>query len=482
MINRSLIRIKTIQILYSYLLTRSDFHMESAPEASKATADSVFAYSVYLDYIFLLLKLSRIPVATGTKMLGPDSVLERNAVARELCREKEMAELLKAPGANAARFDAILPELTQRIAQSQPYNEVKNKRKFTLAGDAEFWKTVFEKVIAADPAVMRTLRATEGFTSAGAERGLAMMLDTITELVDARMLRGTAKADLDKSLQQAYDLYHALLYMPVLITDLAGSELELEERKYNPSAEAIVKCRRLLDNGFIATLAADPAIADYFAANPGADPTTWKKGNAMLEQLYSQIKQSEIFAAYMESMPGDYNGDVAFWRDVMRSIVLPSDALTESLETTSVYWNDDLHITGTFVLKTIKRSQHVDGNRDADEPLPLLPKFMNHDDEVFGSQLFDYVADNRETYRSYIDRFINSAAWDSERLAFMDIVITMAAVAELINFPSIPIAVTCNEYVEIANEYSTPRSGKFINGLLVSIIRMLDSEGRLNKK
>ena len=107
---------------------------------------------------------------------------------------------------------------------------------------------------------------------------------------------------------------------------------------------------------------------------------------------------------------------------------------------------------------------------------------MNHDDEVFGSQLFDYVADNRLTYRSYIDRFINSAAWDSERLAFMDIVITMAAVAELINFPSIPIAVTCNEYVEIANEYSTPRSGKFINGLLVSIIKMLDSEGRLNKK
>lgn len=481
MINRSLIRIKTIQILYSYLLTRSDFHMESAPEGSKATADSVFAYSVYLDYIFLLLKLSRIPVATGTKMLGPDSVLERNAVARELCREKEMAELLKAPGANGARFDAILPELAQRVAQSQPYNEVKNKRKFTLAGDAEFWKTVFEKVIAGDAAVSRTLRATEGFTTAGAEKGLAMLLNTLTELVDARMLRGTAKADLDKSLQQAYDLYHALLYMPVLITDLAGSELELEQRKYSPSADTIAKCRRLLDNGFTARLAADTAIADYFAANPGADPTTWKKGNAMLEQLYNQIKQSEIFAAYVESAPGDYNADVTFWRDAMRSIVLPSDALAESLETTSVYWNDDLHITGTFVLKTIKRAQRGESSRN-DEQLTLLPKFMNHDDEVFGSQLFDYVADNRLTYRSYIDRFINSAAWDSERLAFMDIVITMAAVAELINFPSIPIAVTCNEYVEIANEYSTPRSGKFINGLLVSIIKMLDSEGRLNKK
>ena len=138
MINRSLIRIKTIQILYSYLLTRSDFHMESAPRRVESHRRQRFRLFGLFGLYLLASQLSRIPVATGTRMLGPDSVLERNAVARELCREKEMAELLKAPGTNAARFDAVLPELAQRIAQSQPYNEVKNKRKFTLSGDAEF--------------------------------------------------------------------------------------------------------------------------------------------------------------------------------------------------------------------------------------------------------------------------------------------------------------------------------------------------------
>ena len=114
--------------------------------------------------------------------------------------------------------------------------------------------------------------------------------------------------------------------------------------------------------------------------------------------------------------------------------------------------------------------------------IDLLPKFMNHDDEVFGAQLFEYVVQNREKYRAYIDRFIDTKQWDTERLAFMDIIIMMTAIAELINYPSIPVPVTLNEYIEVANDYSTPRSGQFINGILFSVIKMLNEEGVINKK
>ena len=84
--------------------------------------------------------------------------------------------------------------------------------------------------------------------------------------------------------------------------------------------------------------------------------------------------------------------------------------------------------------------------------------------------------------RDLIDRFINEAAWDSDRLAFMDIVIMTAAITELLDYPAIPIPVTLNEYIEIANAYSTPRSGAFINGILYSVINHLRQEGRLIKK
>lgn len=107
---------------------------------------------------------------------------------------------------------------------------------------------------------------------------------------------------------------------------------------------------------------------------------------------------------------------------------------------------------------------------------------MNHDDEVFGAQLFEYVVKDRETYRSYIDSFIDTKQWDTERLAFMDIVIMMTAIAELIHYPSIPVPVTLNEYIEIANDYSTPRSGQFINGILYNVIKMLNEKGIINKQ
>ena len=64
----------------------------------------------------------------------------------------------------------------------------------------------------------------------------------------------------------------------------------------------------------------------------------------------------------------------------------------------------------------------------------------------------------------------------------MDIVLMLTAIAEIINFPTIPIPVTMNEYIEIANDYSTPRSGQFINGILFSVVKMLQTDGIIDKK
>lgn len=168
--------------------------------------------------------------------------------------------------------------------------------------------------------------------------------------------------------------------------------------------------------------------------------------------------------------------DCEFWRNVFKNIILPSDELAEALETKSVYWNDDLDIMGTFVLKTIKR---IGGS--AEEPVELLPKYKDEEDSRFGAELFMDAVNNLEEYRSYIDRFINASQWDPERLAFMDGVIMITAIAELLNYPLIPVPVTLNEYIEIANSYSTPRSGQFINGILYSVINYLRSEGKLTK-
>ena len=113
---------------------------------------------------------------------------------------------------------------------------------------------------------------------------------------------------------------------------------------------------------------------------------------------------------------------------------------------------------GTFVIKTIKQFA-----RDG-ESTRLLEKYKDKEDEKFGPTLFGLAVENHEEYRAIIDRHIDAAKWDTERIALMDIVILETALSEILNFPSVPLAVSVNEYVEIANWYSTARSGAFSTG------------------
>lgn len=493
MINRSLIRIKTVQILYSYLLTRSDFKLEAAPAPGDAR-DRRFAYSVYLDLLVLLLKLSAMPLGPKSGItLEPDPALKKNRVGKTLRDDAAVISVLAQRRDRLTMFDSCLSEILGAIQASAVYNDYKRKRKLEMSDDVTFWNTVFATIIRKHKGVERVLRRDESFTHLGFDTGVKMFVNTLSSFDDTRAAYRKARTDLDKSLSLAYSLYHALLYLPVCLTRLQEQRLDANKNKYLPTPEDLNPSLRFVDNLFVKALGECQPLIDYIGDNPEADPSSWRDSDVLMGRLLDSITASEAYAKYMESPAGDFATDAAFWREIMRSVIIPSDELAEALETKSVYWNDDLAIMSTFVLKTIRRSyaspavegeapDSAEDQTQATGSVRLLPKFMNTDDEVFGAQLFEYVVANRETYRSYIDRFIDTTQWDTERLAFMDIVIMLTAIAELINYPSIPVPVTMNEYIEIANDYSTSRSGQFINGILFSVIKMLNDEGIITKK
>ena len=319
---------------------------------------------------------------------------------------------------------------------------------------------------------------------------MKMFMDTISSFDDTQASYLKARKDLDDSLKMAYDLYHALMILPLRLTEAYRERIEANKNKNLPTEADLNPDMRLLDNLYIKAIERCEPLMEYVSENPDADPSEWRDSDLMYSRLLKTITGSDIYKTYLGTAEGDFATDAAFWRDIMRSIVFPSEELDETMESKSVYWNDDLDIMSTFVLKTMRRTyaaaeaseEDGDGIRQTPGEIVMLPKFMNRQDEVFGSQLFDYVVNNRETYRSYINRFIDNKSWDSERLAFMDIVLMMTAIAEVVNYPSIPVPVSLNEYIEIANNYSTPRSGQFINGILYSVIKALNEEGVINKK
>lgn len=462
---------KVVQLLYSYLLTRSDFRLFPSPE--RQTRDNRFAYETYINLILLLLELSgyKVNAADNSAPRLKDSKLSLK-VAKALSQDSEIREIIARGNTSVASYDDAVMPLYTAIINSSVYNDFSKKRSKDIADEVKFWIVILDTVIAKSAAVENAARESENFTQAGFVAGIRMLRDTLNAYNDNRSSFVQARQSLEDALDKAYELYHLLLLLPVEITRIQRDRINNAKSKYIPTSEDLNPNTRFIDNALVKAIENSDDMAAYLKGNP----INLDVHFPLIKKMLDTVLRSEIYENYMNAPTTDFAADCEFWRATMKSIILPSDALAELLETSSIYWNDDLEIMGTFAIKSIKQTAATGG-----EPMKLLPQYKDDDDANFGTQLFVDTVNNRETYRSYIDRFIDQSQWDSDRLAFMDIVIMMVAISELINYPAIPIPVTLNEYIEIANSYSTPRSGQFVNGMLFSIINFLKSEAIINK-
>ena len=201
----------------------------------------------------------------------------------------------------------------------------------------------------------------------------------------------------------------------------------------------------------------------------------WEDNIEFIRKMCQQIEQSETYKEYIATPTSDYEADRELWRKLYRQLIQENEDLDSILEEKSLYWNDDKEIVDTFVLKTIKRFDPE--KKDKQE---LLPEFKDMEDKEFAQKLFRSTILNADQYQRLMSE--STRNWDFSRLAYMDVVIMQIAIAEMLNFPAIPVSVTINEYVELAKLYSTPRSGGYINGMLDAIARNLVESGQLLKK
>lgn len=460
---------KVVQLLYSYLLTRSDFKLLPTPE--RQTRDDRFGYETYINLLLLLLELSGYKVSSNSPL---SSILNNKLslkVAKSLSADSDIKEIIARGNNNISDYDDAVKPIYNAIINSTIFNDFSKKRNKELTDEIEMWNVIFDTIIAKSPLVETAARHNENFTQAGFTKGFKMVKETLSAYSDNRLQLISAQQSLEKSLEKAYELYHLLLLLPVEITKVQRQRLENAKEKYIPTSDDLNPNTRFIDNQFVKTIEESKEMEEYLKDFPINMETHY----ILIKKLLEDVLQSEYYTDYMSAPETNLTTDCEFWRLVMKNIILPSDALAEILESSSIYWNDDLDIMGTFAIKTIKQIASNNGQ------VTLLPKYKDDDDARFGSILFTDTVKNRELYRTYIDKFIDTTQWDAERIAFMDIVVMMAAISELINFPAIPIPVTLNEYIEIANSYSTPRSGQFVNGMLFSIINYLKSERKLIK-
>ena len=280
----------------------------------------------------------------------------------------------------------------------------------------------------------------------------------------------SAEKELIFSLSKAYDLYNYLLALMVAVAKEAKRRLEILEAK--ALREGLPKpSTRFAYNRFTLQLEENRQLSDFISNQKH----TWADEPEFVGKLFDQIEQSQIYKDYMADPTDDYTTDRELWRKLYRTLIQENDDLDALLEELSLYWNDDKEIVDTFVLKTIKRFEEQNGPRQE-----LLPEYDSEEEKDYARKLFRASILNSDEYQHYMTEA--SRNWDFSRLAYMDVVIMQIAIAEMMTFPSIPISVTINEFVEIAKLYSTPKSSGYINGMLDTIARHLIKTRRLMKR
>ena len=279
----------------------------------------------------------------------------------------------------------------------------------------------------------------------------------------------TAEKELMFSLSKAYDMYNYLLALIVGITREARRHVEVAEARAKREGTPLPSTK-FIYNRFALQLEQNKMLNDFMETQK----KSWDDQPEFLKKIYLQITESEIYKDYMDSADDDYQADRELWRKLYRTLIENNPDLDALLEEQSLYWNDDKEVVDTFVLKTIKRFEEK--NSASQE---LLPEYDSEEDKDYARKLFRATILNGEEYQHYMSEA--SRNWDFSRLAYMDIVIMQIAIAEMMTFPSIPISVTINEFVELAKLYSTPRSAGYINGMLDAIARHLVNSGKLLK-
>lgn len=261
------------------------------------------------------------------------------------------------------------------------------------------------------------------------------------------------------SIKKMFDLYVLLLQLLVEVQKLAEQKQEISKKKYLATQEDLSPNRKFVENKLIKKIGESTSISLHIEAQ---HLNNWSKDDEYVKIIWDKLQKSALFSDYLTTEEDSFNVDKSFVIDFFREIVAPNTKLAEYFEDENITWVDDIPFVNTWVLRSLKKQK-------ATSTFSLGSLYKNQDDLDFVSELFKKVILNHHTFENDIK--IHTPNWESDRIADMDMILIKMGACEFLNFPMIPTKVTINEYIEIAKDYSSEKSGYFVNGVLDKLSR-----------
>ncbi|MCI0921414.1 transcription antitermination factor NusB [Sphingobacterium rhinopitheci] len=289
-------------------------------------------------------------------------------------------------------------------------------------------------------------------------------------LSEDKQIKDFEKA-LFKNVEEVNEMYIWTLNLLDEVAEYVVLDAESRAAKFLPTAKDKLLTTKLNTNAFIESLRQNRTYLELVKKYN----VSWEFDPEIVRSIFAQLKDSEAYLQYLELEDRSINAEKDIVKYIFKKIILKSVDIEQVFEEKFINWTVDKEVLQAMIAKTFKNFSSE--NPSANKLAELTPNWS--EDE-------DFVADLLKTSIKYSDEYHELIAaktknWEADRIALMDILLMRMAISELINFPSIPVKVTINEYIELSKTFSTLKSNTFINGILDKILADLTKEGRIRK-
>ena len=285
---------------------------------------------------------------------------------------------------------------------------------------------------------------------------------------DKKKLQLEISKQLNKSILDIEKSYYDIISLLIVFKNIN------EEKKMISEDELIKKSAlrfNLSKNSIINFLETNSTVIDGLIKHKNG----WSTKTEKIRNWYNILLQQEFYKTYISIEQPSFDEDYDFLQNLILKFLFKYEDIQKSFEEENIFWSEDFLIVKSMIKKTLKTLNSSNFNTFATASLSEDIK----DDVKFACSLFDFVIDNSNEYDEYISKFAKN--WDFDRISLMDRTILRMGIGEMTNFSNIPLKVSINECIDIAKNYSTPKSGKFINGLLDVISLNLLKEDKIIK-
>lgn len=273
-----------------------------------------------------------------------------------------------------------------------------------------------------------------------------------------------------ESVNRFRDLYVGFIQLMVEMHSLSIEKIESGMNKKLPSHEDLHPNTKFAANAVLRILSHSVSLEKATKENH----LKWTENRELLKQMFKDIQDCHDYQEYLSSDQRSFDQDKEIVVKLFKRHLVNFELMHDYLEEQGIFWNDDIDLTASMVLRSLKAI------KESDTDIEFLPLWKEGDEEEeFCRQLFRKTlstgADTKERVA------LVTPNWETDRIANMDLVLLKMAIAEAIYFESIPTKVTMNEYIELAKFYSTPKSATFINGVLDNLMPKMVEEGKIKK-